>query len=113
MNLRITLQVTPGEEGMAESHTYLLKEVKTVSQCTKFLYSIVSPFIGEQADLADLPVKREEKHSRLDTQTDEEDKGEASAKKKRGGRRKKAKQEEDDGVPWDTSDDIEDSSVDE
>ena len=75
VNLRITLQIAPGDEGMTESHTYLLKEIKTVSQCTTFLYGIVAPFLGTQADLNDTPMKRAAKRKKKPMPVAEEDEG--------------------------------------
>jgi hypothetical protein len=45
MNVKLVIQVAPGEEGMAESHSYTLKEAKTPSQVWS-CDARVRPFLG-------------------------------------------------------------------
>jgi hypothetical protein len=51
MNVKLVIQVAPGEEGMAESHSYTLKEAKTTSQVLEFVDARVRPFLGSQTTL--------------------------------------------------------------
>jgi hypothetical protein len=52
MDVRLALRVGPGESGVAETHTWLLKEAKTVNQVLEFVRAKVHPFLGSQAELS-------------------------------------------------------------
>jgi len=51
MNVKLVIQVAPGEEGMAESHSFVLKEAKTTEQVIEFVEVRVRPFLGSQKTL--------------------------------------------------------------
>lgn len=58
MDLLIAVRIAPGEGGMAERHSWTLKEVKTVAQCLEFVRTAVRPFVGSQQDLSEVVVDR-------------------------------------------------------
>jgi hypothetical protein len=61
MNLKIALMVAPGESGVSETHSWMLKEVQTTEQAIEFLVECLAPFLGQQANLENVPVKRKRK----------------------------------------------------
>ena len=52
MDVRLTVRTGPGEQGVAETHTWTLKEAQTTTQVLDFVRSKVRPFIGMQTDMS-------------------------------------------------------------
>lgn len=97
MDLVVSIKIAPGEGGMAERHTWTLKEVQTTRQCLDFVEVAVAPFTGAQQELpaADVapPIVAEKAVER-----------EANGRGK-GRAKKKAKEEvaDSDPLPWETN----------
>jgi hypothetical protein len=51
MDISLSVRVAPGETGVLESHTWKLKEAKTVSQVLGFVRHKIKPFLGDQSTL--------------------------------------------------------------
>jgi hypothetical protein len=61
MDLKIALMIAPGEAGVAETHSWRLKEVQTVEQAVEFLMARISPFLGAQTSLENAPARARRK----------------------------------------------------
>jgi hypothetical protein len=61
MDLKIALSIAPGEAGVAETHSWKLKEVQTMDQAEEFMRARLERFLGTQTNLMKIPVKRRER----------------------------------------------------
>jgi len=64
MDLILALRIASGESGIAESHTFRLKEVQHLEQAVEFLTKHIGPLLLPQTSLVNVREKRRHEKER-------------------------------------------------